>query len=58
MCLILLDSYLHDKIFSLPPYMGNWRDEVTLEADRRRRVGPSSSFTSTSSSGLTQYAVC
>ncbi|KDQ23112.1 hypothetical protein PLEOSDRAFT_1108747 [Pleurotus ostreatus PC15] len=37
MCLILLDGALHSGMFSLPPYMGNWRDEITLEADRRRR---------------------
>ncbi|KAF4573634.1 hypothetical protein EYR36_008152 [Pleurotus pulmonarius] len=37
MALILLDAYLHDGIFSLPPFTGNWRDEVTIEADRARR---------------------
>lgn len=49
MALILLDAYLHDGIFSLPPFTGNWRDEVTIEADRARRVSACFPFLNLSS---------
>ncbi|KAJ8690406.1 hypothetical protein PTI98_011834 [Pleurotus ostreatus] len=36
MSLILLDAFLHDGIFSLPKVTGNWKDVITIEADRAR----------------------
>ncbi|KDQ31597.1 hypothetical protein PLEOSDRAFT_1098511 [Pleurotus ostreatus PC15] len=37
MSLILLDTLLHGGAFSLPKFTGNWKDEITIEADRARR---------------------
>ncbi|KAF9499184.1 hypothetical protein BDN71DRAFT_1428228 [Pleurotus eryngii] len=34
MCLILLDVHVHNGIFSVPSFAGDWRDHITIDSDR------------------------